>query len=722
MADSVQPLSEFLQNLVEDIQAGAISPQEALAASIQYPYLREALVNNYGQLAAAATTGDEALKSTLQNVFTQLINRLNNLPSFQNQSPDDPLSEEDVRTVGALRETAINNVKTDGATKLAPLANKRREFIHELVGKFSSTIPTGGPNEEAIGQAVDRSLAAAAQEATSAQTKERFSELLVAAATVTSISPLTNDASKELSKVIASSFEANSEYVTEVRKVVQSQKETLTTLFSHPETTRPDVLVDILIHAPPTEQKTDVVVRALKLADVAGSLDAHKGPLPPSKNFFHAGNARGVAKGAQQAADGILSLLGEPLREIILKEKINGTLRNMFANTQGMIDRLGENFVRSSVFSQILQNLTKSLNDKPTTSQARGIFDDVFSSVFKGPLNNFTTGGTKEQLLNFFELARANANAPINQKFLPNGATPWNFLLANKQRSSSQRGFGGFFGWLPSLGFGGLGGWVSNMFTAGFDRSTSFIFSGSRIPNQLSSSRRAIAIRTPFLQDMPLLIAIVVMVTIVLLFVVQSPLNSSLLNHSAKVSALLASLQNFVDQVNVGVAEVTSFQCSWSGATPPPATINTCPVHATISQLPFNPTGSHKTLNAYDFAAGTGTPILAAHDAYVVSYTNSYAPNQFALASYGNNVVLIGTNPSSNKTFCTNYAHMLDVAPIVLSSKGTPTLIKAGTVIGYVDTTGYTYGNGGPGTGTHLHFGYKGENENVPFSLPAGCP
>ena len=65
---------------------------------------------------------------------------------------------------------------------------------------------------------------------------------------------------------------------------------------------------------------------------------------------------------------------------------------------------------------------------------------------------------------------------------------------------------------------------------------------------------------------------------------------------------------------------------------------------------------------------------------------------------------------------------MLDVAPIVLSSKGTPTLIKAGTVIGYVDTTGYTYGDGGPGTGTHLHFGYKGENENVPFPLPPNCP
>ena len=721
MADSVQPLAEFLQNLVEDLQAGAISPQEALAASTQYTYLREALVNNYSQLAQAATTGDDELKSTLQNVFTQLINRLNNLPSFQNQSPDDPLSEEEVRSTGALREAAIQNVKADGEKKLAPLKEKRRAFIHELVGKFSSTMPTGAPSEEAIGKSVDRALSSAAQEATSTQTKERFSELLVAAATVTGTTPITKTASEKLIKEIASSIDTNTEYVTEVKKVVQSEKEIFTTLFTHPETTRPDVLVDILLHAPPTEKKEDVIVRALKLADVAGSLDAHKGPLPPSKNFFHAGNARGAAKGAQQAADGILSLLGEPLREIILKEKINGTLRNMFTNTQSMIDRLGENFVRSSVFAQILQGMTKSLNDKPSASQARGIFDDVFSSVFKGPLNNFTTGGTKEQLLNFFELARANANAPANQKFLPSGATPWNFILDKKQQSFQQRS-GGLLGWLPTFGLGGLGAWANNILTAGFDRSTSFIFSGTRIPNQLSGSRRAAAVPTPFLQDLPLLIAIVAVVTIVLLFVVQSPLNSSLLNYSAKVSALLASLQNLTEQINVGVAEVTSFQCSWSGATPPPATINTCPVHATISQLPFNPGGSHKTLNAYDFAAGTGTPILAAHDAYVVSYTNSYAPNQFAPLSYGNNVVLIGTNPSSNKTFCTNYAHMLDVAPIVLSSKGTPTLIKAGTVIGYVDTTGYTYGSGGPGTGTHLHFGYKGENENVPFPLPPGCP
>ena len=720
MADSTQTLSEFLQNLVEDLQNDAISPQEALTASMQYTYLREALVNNYSQLAQATTTGDDALKTTLQNVFTQLVNRLNNLPSFQNQSPDDPLTEEEVRSTGALRQAAVDNVKADAETKLAPFSNKRRAFIHELVGKFSSTMPTGAPSEEAIGQAVDRSLAAASQEATSAQTKERFSELLVAAAAVTGTSSLSKEDSKNLVQVVATTFDTNTEYVSEVKKVVQAEKEVYTTLFSHPETSRPDVLVDILLHAPQTEQKSDVVVRALKLADVAGALDTHKGPLPPSKNFFHAGNARGVAKGAQQAADGILSLLSEPLREIILKEKINGTLRNMFTNTQSMIDRLGENFVRSSVFAQVLQNLTKSLNDKPTTGQARGIFDDVFSSVFRGPLNQFTAGGTKEQLLNFFELARANANAPTDQKFLPKNATPWNFLLTEKQRSQ-QRG-SGFFGWLPAIGLGGLGNWTSNIFTSAFDRSTSFIFSGSKIPGQISGSRRAAAVPTPFLQDLPLLVAIVAVVSIVLMFVVQSPLNSSLLNYSSKVSALLASLQNFEEQITAVVVDVTSFQCSWSGPTPPPATINTCPVHATISQLPFNSGGSHAHLNAYDFAAGTGTPILASHDAYVVSYYNGYAPNQFVEGSYGNNVVLIGTNPSSNKTFCTNYAHMLDVAPIVLSSKGTPTLIKAGTVIGYVDTTGYTYGDNGPGTGTHLHFGYKGENENVPFPLPPGCP
>lgn len=721
MADSTQPLSEFVQNLLEDMQGGAISPQEALAASMQYAYLRETLVNNYEQLASAVTLGDDSLKTTLQNVFTQIINRLNNLPSFQNQSPDNPVTEEDVRAVGALRQAAVERVQTNSAAKLAPYQDKRRAFIHELVEKFSSTMPTGAPSEKSIGQAVDRSLAIAASEATNTQTKERFSELLVAAASVTGNSPITKEQTERLSSAIASSYESNSEYTAEATAVARTQKEIITTIFSHPESSRPDVVADILIHAPINEPKNDVVTRALKLADVAASLEAHTGPLPPSKNFFHAGSAKGVARGAQQAANGILSLLGEPLREIILKEKINGTLRNMFTNTQGVIDRLGENFVRSSVFAQVLQNLTKSLNEKPTTSQARGIFDDVFSSVFRGPLNQLTTISAQEQLLNFFELSRANASAPKNKKFLPTNATPWNFTLANTHKPKlSQLGiFGALF---PALGFGKLGGWVSDMFTSGFDRSTAFIFSGSRIPRQLAGSRRAAAIPTPFFEDMPLLLAIVVVTTLVLLFIVQSPFNASMLNYSAKVSALLASLGNLQQVVNVGVAEVTTFKCDWSGPTPPPASINTCPVHAPISQLPFNSGGSHATLNAYDFAAGTGTPILASHDAYVVSFTNSYAPNQFANASYGNNVVLIGTNPSSQQPFCTIYAHMLDVSPVVVSAVGQPTVIKAGTVIGYVDTTGYTYGNGGPGTGTHLHFGYKGENQNVPFPLPPGCP
>lgn len=694
MADSVQPLAEFLQNLVEDLQAGAISPQEALAASTQYTYLREALVNNYSQLAQAATTGDDELKSTLQNVFTQLINRLNNLPSFQNQSPDDPLSEEEVRSTGALREAAIQNVKADGEKKLTPLKEKRRAFIHELVGKFSSTMPTGAPSEEAIGKSVDRALSAAAQEATSTQTKERFSELLVAAATVTGTTPITKTASEKLIKEIASSIDTNTEYVTEVKKVVQSEKEIFTTLFTHPETTRPDVLVDILLHAPPTEKKEDVIVRALKLADVAGSLDAHKGPLPPSKNFFHAGNARGAAKGAQQAADGILSLLGEPLREIILKEKINGTLRNMFTNTQSMIDRLGENFVRSSVFAQILQGMTKSLNDKPSASQARGIFDDVFSSVFKGPLNNFTTGGTKEQLLNFFELARANANAPANQKFLPNGASPWNFILDKKQQSFRQRS-GGLLGWLPTFGLGGLGAWANNILTAGFDRSTSFIFSGTRIPNQLSSSRRASTIPTPLFQDMPLLIAIVVTVTIVLMFAIQSPLNATLLNYSAKVSALLASLSQ---QDQTITNEVICTDCKW-------------PTTGCISQGPVTPFDSHSAgidSNAIDIAATLLTPVIAIADGVVIAQNdgclNIISPT--CGDGYGNWVMI----DHGGKKY--RYAHLAKGSVI---ANGLP--VSKGTKIGLVDSSGSS-------TGSHLHFelvaGQAGSvNDVLPVVVPA---
>ncbi len=192
----------------------------------------------------------------------------------------------------------------------------------------------------------------------------------------------------------------------------------------------------------------------------------------------------------------------------------------------------------------------------------------------------------------------------------------------------------------------------------------------------------------------------------------------SLFQQTVQDNAYIAGLVGGIPDGPPGINTGAGFSCSWSGTTPPPTSISYCPVHAPITQGPNTLTGSHVNTQAYDFGCSNGTPIHAAQDGYVSSLVTTFQPNQFEDKSFGNNVVLIGST-ASGQTFCTIYAHLLDVSPAVISAYQNKTTIRAGDIIGYSDTTGYTYGWLGLGKGPHLHFGYKGPGK---ITLPAGCP
>lgn len=724
MADTTQPVLEFVQNLLSDIDSGAITAQEALVASNQYAYLRDLLAAQSEQFSQAELINDEAFVSAVRGTFQQALDQLTRLANFQQQQPDRPMDEQHVRSIATLRTSAFARIKEETENKLVPYRERRRAFIHELVEKFSSTLPAGAPTEQSLAPAVDQALYVAAGQATSAQTKDRFTEQLIAQANVAG----TN--AQALKSAIADTVGKNDDYIAAVVDVARSQKEMYGVLFTNQNVTRPDVVADVLLSHPANESRAQTETRALKLAGAAAGLEMIEKPFSTPNAFFRVEGIKGVSAGAQAAAGGVLALVGEPAREMLIKEKVGGSLRAMFANTQTMVDRLGENFVQSNVFAQMTQRINQSLGDKTVSSQARNVVDDVFSSIFRGPFSKTASSVSKERIFTFYELARANAHAPKGFEFLPKGALPWNIYspdlggVFGGSRANNRAG-GTNRSWLSALGIGtglsAMGSRVGNMAASGFDQALSFFMSNPRFSTELSRSRRAAAVPTPIWVDPAGLVALVVVVALLLLFILPSPLNGSLINYSAKVSGLLASLSTLEDQINETAADVTSFKCDWTGPTPPASTISTCPVQGgVITQGPFNAGGSHATLNAYDFAGNglsQGSPIRAAHDAYVVSFTNSYAPNQFAKLSYGNNVVLVGTNPTSKQQFCTNYAHLLDVAPEVVSDAGTPTLVKAGTIIGYLDTTGYVYGN----PGTHLHFGYKGADPRAAF-LPPSCP
>ncbi len=125
------------------------------------------------------------------------------------------------------------------------------------------------------------------------------------------------------------------------------------------------------------------------------------------------------------------------------------------------------------------------------------------------------------------------------------------------------------------------------------------------------------------------------------------------------------------------------------------------PVNGTLSS-PYGPR-FHPILKAVrlhggvDWAAPTGTPILAARDGTFAVVGNG--------GGYGNVVYIDHADGLQSR-----YAHMDGFAPIAIVGKQ----VQAGDVIGYVGTTGRS-------TGPHLHFEFRKNGAPIdPFSLGNG--
>ena len=342
-------------------------------------------------------------------MFSQTKGRLAELPAFSSQTPDILRDEKQTRDTATLERAAFAAIRKKTKIKISSRKQTRREFIHALVNQYSAR--TNSPISEAkMDSLVDSALAGASKEQSSQGAKQHFIKDLsqkFGASDSTFEKTLGSLVSEDATDAIAGSW-----------KDVQIEKEALVTLFTHSDLSRPDVIADVFIHASDKENLSDVSAHATKLAQTAGAISALGTKHPTIKgSFFSSSNTKGVVKGLQQAADGILSLVGEPLREIIIKEKINGVIRSILTNTNQLADKLGEQFVQSSVFGFISQNILKNTNEKPSMSQSTAVFGDVFSSIFRGPLNIATARGAQNHVYDYLVLARASSNAPKGFSF-----------------------------------------------------------------------------------------------------------------------------------------------------------------------------------------------------------------------------------------------------------------------------------------------------------------
>lgn len=628
MADE-QLLGEFIQHILEDLQSGAITTEQAIVASSQYEYVRTLFSQNADQLAEATALNDEALKTTLISIFNQTKSRLSELPAFSSQTPDVVRKEKQTKEAAVLEHFAFETLRKETKAKMASRKLSRKDFIHTLVTKYS-TRTNSVIAEDKMNAVVDSALSNASHEQSSQEAQQKFVKELTHGLGISDPAfekILTSTIVEDATKTIVGSW-----------KDAQVEKQALVTLFTHPDLARPDVVIDAFLHTKDSSLLSDVSTHAVKLAQTAEALHSlgMKIPLVKSGPFFSASNSKGFLKGAQNAADGILSLVGEPFREMLVKEKIGEALKTLLSNANQLADVLGEKFIHTTLFTQIAQNILKGSNEKPSSSQAGNIVGDVIGAVLRGPIDSSVAHGTrkglfggffggilngpldpavtqaaKNNLFDFFELARANAAAPSGFSFLTPIIMPWHLGAARKEFEQSKISPAPFSrGWLPSLGLYKLGSVAGDALANIFNRFVDVTFAGPVISRQLHASRRAAAVPTPLSEDLPLLLSLVVIATIVILFVLPTPLNIPHLSTMQKLGSLLASLSK---------GESTS------------TNNNGWPVSCgCISQGPGEGTHSANGLNAIDFLFGTCSPaehvsLYATGDGKVVNISQQYS-------------------------------------------------------------------------------------------------
>lgn len=140
-------------------------------------------------------------------------------------------------------------------------------------------------------------------------------------------------------------------------------------------------------------------------------------------------------------------------------------------------------------------------------------------------------------------------------------------------------------------------------------------------------------------------------------------------------------------------------------ATPQPGrgilTNNPCPGSRRSSKFgyrihPISKVRKHH--NGIDMSAVTGTPIFAAGDGLVIVSKAAQGRR-----GYGNHVVL-----DHGGGLTTKYGHMVNLPLVQVGQR-----VKAGQLLGYVGSTGYS-------TGPHLHFEVR--RNNVPVDPVAEMP
>ncbi len=521
---------------------------------------------------------------------------------------------------------------------------------------------------------------------------------------------------------------------TELAEPTQIRQQIFNTILDHPD-------ADQSIFLGLAAQGVDIQ-RAAQLADLGKVFSADINPaidVTRPTVFFQAFAKSGLQKLVAPAADAFLTVLPQETREAVVESVLTKSWERIDQKFGGAV-------VGSKPFQDALAQGNSAFAARPpsTGGIAAGfgrIIGDVVNPILGRNIDQVmieqylelskTTTITQQLTWRHFYAMSAHSHDPSIFSFAFEGGR-WVLGFAGKRVvSAAAKGvaaklsgttIGAAIGSLipiPGVGtavgaiVGFIGGKLIEPLLRGAGSLLKNIFGGGFITRLFAGGTGR------WQDDLPLVATIIVLLPIILIFLLPTFLNPQFIGHTAQSSALadigggIGPGGSTIDcSKTPDIPECKLTQCQGDCRWPLDTSTGAC-----IIEGPFVGTHSGSHLSAVDFATLggqarlSGAPVHTPYAGTVWNATFGYNDGCTTFNgcitdgnTYGNNVI-IQTDKGARLLF----AHLRNISVV---NKGAP--VAAGTVIGYVDHTGYS-------RDVHLHYEARtpGDiNEYLPYPVP----
>ncbi len=361
-------LGEFVQNCADDLASGSLTPEETYVVMRQYKSLRELVDGKNEEIARKIAEGED-----FKNILIELLSGVGHREKHV-ELPEETRPPAEV----AARAQAFAKARQQTEQAIPEtLKQRRKNYARQVTSAWVSELRSrrlyAKPEEieKKISSAVEKIPPGATPQETRAALAQSFQALTREDSTLTPYQTALGAATQTIEPPTAFSI----------------RQETTRAILDNPETTRPDVLMQLVGQG----------IDATKAASLTRFSEAFSADINPAiditrpMKFFQSVTEAGWKKPLAVAADAFLTVLPQETREAVIESVLSKSWGRVTTN----LDQLSQQFGTAVVQSEFFQNAIARGNEAFATKRASGgavagisnFFGDALDTVFKGEID-----------------------------------------------------------------------------------------------------------------------------------------------------------------------------------------------------------------------------------------------------------------------------------------------------------------------------------------------